>query len=98
MNGVSWLDAISALIGERSVDVEVSRPDGDTLAVTAGARGIVLHVAGDDGFVMPSIASGSTIANRMQERVKHFDAVRFEVRSETVVAVVDMALAHLHPR
>jgi hypothetical protein len=78
------------------VDVEVSRPDDDTLAITAGSRGVVLHVTSSDGYLMPSVASGSTIASRLQERVTHFDAQRFAVDSATVAAVVTAALAHLN--
>ena len=98
MNGVSWLDAISALVGERSLEVEVSRPDEDTLAITAGARGVVLHTVGADGFLMPSVASCSTIASRLLERVTLFDPERFAVELATVAAVVDAALAHLNAR
>jgi len=96
LDEVEWLDAISALVGERSVHVEVSRPDDDTLAITAGSRGVVLHTVGADGFLMPSVASGRTIASRLQERVKHFDPQRFAIEPATVAAVVTAALDHLH--
>jgi len=98
MNGVAWLDAISALVGERSLEVEVSRPDDDTLAMTAGARGVVLHTVGTDAYLMPSVASGSTIASRLQERVTHFDPERFAIEPATVSQAAETALTHLIPR
>ena len=58
---------------------------------------MVLHTVGADGFLMPSVASGSTIASRLQERVTHFDAERFVVEPATVSRAVETALTHLLP-
>jgi len=96
MDRVEWLDAVMALTQERSVEGEVSRPDDDTLAIHLGRRGVVLHVVGDDAFLMRSVAAGSTIQSRLQDRVEHFTPERFLIERDTVTRVVDETLAHLH--
>lgn len=95
MDRVEWLDAVMALVQERSVEGEVSRPDDDTLAITLGRHGVVLHVVGNDAFLLRSVAAGSTIQSRLQDRVEHFTPERFLIDQSTVGTVVDAVLTHV---
>jgi len=95
MKDVEWLDAVGALIAQRAPEVEVSRPDDDTLGLALGLRGVVIHAARRFGFLTGSVAAGRTIASRLQESVTHSDAQRFSVEPATIEAVVSSALRHL---
>ncbi len=95
MKDVEWLDAVGALIAQRVPEVEVSRPDDDTLGLALGLRGVVIHTTGRFGFLTGSVATGRTIASRLQESVTHSDAQCFSVEPATVEAVVSSALRHL---
>jgi len=92
---VDWLDAIGTRIAERAPEVEISRPDDDTLGLALGLRGVVIHTTGRFGFLTGSVAAGRTIASRLQESVTHSDAQRFSVEPATVEAAASSALRHL---
>jgi hypothetical protein len=95
MDRVEWLDAVMALVQERSVEGEVSRPDDDTLAITLGRRGVVLHVVGNDAFLVRSVAAGSTIESRLRDRVEHFRPEKFAIDRATTTIAADAILTHV---
>ena len=77
MKDLEWLDAIGALIAERAPEVEVSRPDDDTLGLALGLRGLVIHTSGRFGFLTASLAAGRTIASRLSGIVIYGDPLKF---------------------
>jgi hypothetical protein len=97
MKGEEWLDELGRRIGERAPDVDSSRPDPDTLTLFAGLRGVVMHDAGSAIWFSPSIAAGSTIESRLQDRVKHLDIEQYGINDATIDVALDAVLRHLKP-
>ena len=95
MKDVEWLDAIGALIAQRAPEVEVSRPDDDTLGLVLGLRGVVIHTTGRFGFLTGSVAAGRTTASQLSGSVINGDPLKFVVEPATLQRTVLAALEHL---
>jgi hypothetical protein len=97
MQGEQWLDELSRRVEDRAPDIDSSRPDPETLTFFCGLRGVVMHDAGNAIWFSPSIAAGSTIASRLQDRVKHLDIEQFGINDATIDVALDAVLKHLKP-
>ena len=90
-----WLDHVGTRVGARVADVQISRPDDDSLGLSRGLRAVQLQGDGDRIFVGPSIASGGTLASRLQDRVQQLEFQQYGVEEATVEVAVDAIVTHL---
>jgi hypothetical protein len=95
MDSGGWLHLVERMVRAELEQVELSWVDDDTLTLALGTRGIVLHVASGTAFMAPSLAAGTTIASRLQNRVQHFDAAAFSLDETSSVAASAAIVAHL---
>jgi hypothetical protein len=95
MDGSEWLDEVRRRISERLPEAEASRPEPETLTLSAGLRVIVLHDAGDVVLFSPSFVAGGSIGSRLQDRVQHLDITSYGINEATVDVAVDAVLGHL---
>ena len=95
MDGAAWLDDIVSRIAEKLRDIEISRADVETVALTMGVRGVVIHTMGMQALLAPSVASERSLASRLQDRVKHLDMQQFAVSASTIDVAVEAVLSHL---
>jgi hypothetical protein len=90
-----WLDEVARAVLEWNADVEVSRPEPETLGVSIGLRTVVIHTSGSQAWLAPSFAAGGTIGSRLQDRVQHQDIQQYGVNEATIEVAVDAVIAHL---
>jgi hypothetical protein len=95
MHGTEWLDELGDRVAEYLAGVELSRPDPDTLSLARGAHGVVVHTSGGSAWLSPSVATGTTMASRLEDRVRHLDIQQYAVNQVTVEVAVEAVLAHL---
>jgi hypothetical protein len=95
MHGTDWLDELGDRVAEHLAGVELSRPDPDTLSLARGARGVVVHTSGASAWLSRSVATGTTMASRLEDRVRHLDIQQYAVNEATVEVAAEAVLAHL---
>lgn len=95
MDGPVWLSEVAQRASERNSDVEVSRPDEETLGLSRALRTVVIHVNGTQAWFAPSFVAGGTLRSRLQDRVQHLDIQYYAVSDATVYVVVEAVLTHL---
>lgn len=95
MNASEWLDAVAAIVVARAPQTEVLRSEPGMLTFARGVRGVFLKETGGVIVLSPSLAAGTTIASRLEEKVRHFDVQPFALAAETSEPAAEAVLAHL---
>ena len=97
LRGQEWLDELVRRLVKRSVDIAVTRVDGNTFALSHGTRGIIAHDTGDSVWLAPSVSSGPFAAKPPHDRVRHFDLQQYGITASSIDVAVAAALRHLRP-
>ena len=96
LRGEEWLDELVRRLIKRSIDIAVTRVDGNTFALALGTRGMIAHDTGDSVWLAPSTSSGP-LAAKPQDRVRHFDIQQYGITEPTIDVAVAATLRHLLP-
>ena len=95
MDGAAWLDDIARRVLERTSDVEISRPDAETLGLSLGLRTVVVHASGDTAFLAPAFTVGGTLGSRLQDRVQHLEIAQYSISEDTIDVATEIIVSHL---
>ena len=95
MVGTQWLAAVAERVRRNIPDVEISTPDEDLATMMLGRRGVVLHVVGQRVMMAPSVSRGTTIADRIDSRVEHSDALAYSLSDSTLDEAASDVAKHL---
>jgi len=95
MDGTQWLAAVAERVRRNIPDVEISTPDEDLATMMLGRRGVVLHVVGQRVMMAPSVSRGTTIADRIDSRVEHSDALAYSLSDSTLDEAASDVAKHL---
>lgn len=95
MTGADWLGEVAARVREHVPLAEISTPDEDLTTIMAGLRGVVIHLVGESVMVAPSASGGTTIAERLEHRVQHFDALAYAISPATLDEAARAIVKHL---
>jgi len=97
MTGEVWLGQLERAVRGRVDDVEISRPDRETMTFGLGMKDVAVHLSRDGKVVvLPSIAARDSLSGmRMEDDVEDLPFATYDLEGSTVLAAADLIAEHL---